>query len=297
MYEEALAIGREVGNTADLSVIITNLAYILRERGDLEGAKKRCEEALALDEAGGLKSQVATDRYDIAELLVLMDRLGEARREHVAALALREELGEKLMVAESRLALAVVSLEEGNAEAAEAPAREAASLFHREHAMDKEATAQGILASVLLARGHTIQAEQAISRALALTRKSQVQAVRLPVAISAARVAAARGRADDTERALQDLQRVLAEASRTGRIRLELEARLALGEVGVSAGREGAAETLETLERDAAAKRYDLIVRKATAARRHTRNIVPGPRVGTSTRPSAGATAPAGSAG
>jgi serine/threonine protein kinase/tetratricopeptide (TPR) repeat protein len=267
LYDEALTINRELGSRGDVSLILTNLAYIRRERGDLEGSKKGCEEALAMDEEGGLKSQIAADRFDIAELLLLMGRTEEARREHGAALALREELGEKLSIAQSRLALAIVSLEEGDAENAESPAREAAALFHQQKAADHEAAAQGVLARVLLAEDKLPQARQAIARAAAITRTSQVQAVRLPVAIAGARVTAASGQAGDAAKALKSLERTLQEARRTGRVPFEFEARLALGEVGLRAARPGAAEALAALEKEASTKGYGLIARKAAAAR------------------------------
>jgi serine/threonine protein kinase/tetratricopeptide (TPR) repeat protein len=267
LYEEVLSIAREYGGRGDTSIILTNLAYLRRERGDLEGSKKGCEESLAMAEEGGLKSQIALDHYGIAEVLLLMGRTEEARHEHGAALALREELGEKLEVATSRLALATVSLEEGNPAAAEAPAREAAVLFHRQKAPDSEAAAEGVLARSLLAEGKVPQARQAAARASAIALKTQVQTVRLMGAIVEARVTAASGQAQDAAKALRSLEHTLQEASRTGRVALELEARLALGEVGLKAAQPGAAEALAALEKEATTKGYGLIARKAAAAR------------------------------
>jgi hypothetical protein len=69
--------------------------------------------------------------------------------------------------------------------------------------------------------------------------------------------------------ARESLKATLAEAKKYGFIRNELEARLALGEIEMTSGQAVAGlARLEAVEKDAAAKGFGLIARKAAAAKR-----------------------------
>jgi hypothetical protein len=75
------------------------------------------------------------------------------------------------------------------------------------------------------------------------------------------------GGAAATARALRSIEAARSEARRAGRVGLEFEARLALGEIEMCSGRSAARrQRLEDLERDATAKGFVLIARKAATA-------------------------------
>jgi tetratricopeptide (TPR) repeat protein/TolB-like protein len=266
MYEQALGIAREHGEKREIGATLSNLASILRERGDLEEARQRYQEAVAANEDAGLKSGAATSRYLLSELLLFMGRFDEARKEGELALAVRETLGEKLLVAESRVALANLALEEGRPAQAEALAREALQQFQGEKSRDDEALAEAVIARALHAQGKVAESRESLTRAVQLAGKSQAQSVRLSVAILDARLRAAAG-GGAADRASKALEGVLAEAKRAGLTALQLEVRLALAEVGLSAGRPDAAATLAALEKEAASRGFGLVARKAAVAR------------------------------
>jgi hypothetical protein len=86
------------------------------------------------------------------------------------------------------------------------------------------------------------------------------------VSIEDAQFRAALGRGAEAARLLSDS---LAEAKKASLVPLELEVRLALGEIEIKAGKSalGRAE-LKTLEQEAKAKGFLLVGRKAAAARK-----------------------------
>jgi hypothetical protein len=68
--------------------------------------------------------------------------------------------------------------------------------------------------------------------------------------------------------ARESLRRTIAEATKAGFVLYELEAQFALANVGINSGQVAAARAdLEKLERDAKARGFDLIARKAAAAK------------------------------
>lgn len=126
--------------------------------------------------------------------------------------------------------------------------------------------ALAVLARSLLAQAKPADARAVMDRAAPLASKSEDRTVRLTVGITAARVRAALG---ETERAMKELQTILAEAERTGFVNLQFEARLALGEIELRSGKSNAGiARLQLLEKEAAAKGFNLLARKASRALR-----------------------------
>src|SRR5207248_10531000 len=126
-------------------------------------------------------------------------------------------------VGESQLALAQISLHEGNAASAETAAKAAAGQFAATNRPDDEASAMAVLARSFLDRDKYVESTQAIQRAEELSGKSSDRTVRLSVAITAASIRAARG---DAAKSLKDLENVIKEARDARLLQLELEARL-----------------------------------------------------------------------
>jgi tetratricopeptide (TPR) repeat protein len=276
MWEETLRV--EEPNRRDRAVALSNLGTVLQERGDLEGARKRFEEALAANEQAGVRTNAAVNHQYLGVLFSIMGRLDDARREQTAGLELRQALGEKLYVSESRLGLATLALEEGRAQEAEQAAREIAASFRELKATDHLVLADAVLARALADQGRLLDAREAIVGAANRARKSQVERVRLWVAICEARYRAAPGPAERPW-AVKSLQRTLEQTRKEGRLGLELEARLALAEIGLQSGRGTAAGELEALEKEASARGYALLARKAAAARRRqVADLQPAPK-------------------
>jgi hypothetical protein len=190
----------------------------------------------------------------------------DARKAHEEALAIREELGERGTAAESRVALAQVSLEEGVPVQAEVLARQAAGEQRAQKAAENEAYACAVLARSLVSLGKTDLASKEIDRALGLLLQSENRTVTLPVTVIAARVWAAKGRGTDASRALKE---VLAQAGKLGLVGIQLETRLALADLELRGGGSQAGRArLTALEKDATAKGFQLVAKAAAAALR-----------------------------
>jgi hypothetical protein len=90
--------------------------------------------------------------------------------------------------------------------------------------------------------------------------------LRLEFNVASARVKAASKKVDDRAGAARDLNSLLAEATRKGFLIIQLRARLALGELEVqSSDLQTGRARLAAVEKDAAAKGFLLIARKAKA--------------------------------
>jgi hypothetical protein len=191
--------------------------------------------------------------------------LSAARNKAEESLAIYRELGSRTGISDDLARLAWVALEEDRLVEAEASARQAAQEYSAEKASDDEASALSILALSLLGQRRFVDAQNTVDRATMLSEKSDSREVRLSVAIVAARVRAAMGKPAE---AMKSLANVLAEATKLGLVGLQFESRLALGETEMKSGKTAAGRArLETLQKEAEARGFGLIARKAAAAR------------------------------
>ena len=195
--------------------------------------------------------------YFLGEIALVQGDLGLARQRHQEALDMRTALGEKGTAAESRAALAVLALEEGQAANAEALSREAIAVFEGQMASDNEANARAVLALALAAQGRQPAAVREAARARALVKESQNAMARLPVAIAAARVDAAAAPRD----ALRALDAARREAEKLGIPRPVFEARRAQAEIERRTSAASSAATLASLRKDAAARGFTLFAK------------------------------------
>ena len=160
--------------------------------------------------------------------------------------------------------LAELALDENDPGRAASLAQKAVEESHREKASDLEAGALAVLAEADLGLKKLDAAREVIGRARAITSKSEEQHAIVSVGIAAGRVMAASGHRDEAITSLED---VLSSVTKLGLVELEFEARLALGEIEIAAGKVAAGRArLTELEKDAAAKGYLLFVSKAREA-------------------------------
>jgi eukaryotic-like serine/threonine-protein kinase len=262
--QEALEGFREVGSKTSVANALENLASTAISRGDLRAARKMLEEALVIVRAQEIKSEIAWALTGFGDIDITEGKLADAGREYKEALSFRTEIGEKGSIAESQLSLANLALEEGRPTDAEGRLRDAQQEFLKEKQVDDELLANTFLARAFLAQRKYVEAEKEIRDGNVLASHSQNSANRLQFRIAATELETARGL---TEPARQALMSILAEATRTGFLEYQFEARLALGEVEIRSGRVAAGKTrLTTLQKDAQAKGFLLIARKAAYA-------------------------------
>jgi tetratricopeptide (TPR) repeat protein/TolB-like protein len=262
--DEALALFDQIGDRHSAANVHATLGRLLAAQGDLEAARAQLEEAWPILEEGGSRTYAAMGLFGLGQVLAAQDDLTGARGRHEQALAIRSDLGNKIGIAESNVALASLSIEEGQPAKAMAPASAAAAAFADEDAKEKKAAAAAVLALALLGKGKTAEASEAAAEASALATSGQNAHLRLAAAVAGARVGAANEKAKE---ALQCLNTALADATRLGLVGAQLEARLALGEIEVGAGEaRSGRHRLVVLEQEARARGFALVARKAAAA-------------------------------
>jgi len=263
-YEEALSTFRESGQKGQTAYPLAGLAGVLSAAGDLASAKEQYEEALAISRESNDKHQSASALFGMASVIERQGDLATARQRQEEALAIRKEIGEKATQAESLLALADLTMEEGHPKDAETLARQPLDEFQTEKLREDEISARVVLARSLVAQDKSAEAGKQIELAAALAARSPVVEVRLSYAIAAARIKAATGKVAESERILETS---LAEASKQGYLGSQFEIRLALGEIEIKSGDNAAGRRrLNDLEKDARARGFLLVARKAAAA-------------------------------
>ena len=303
-YDQALRIHREFGSKEGESIALGNIGTSFKHIGNLNAARANFGQALALDRATGFQDHEAYDLAELGNTLYLagdLDKskkmleqsldicrrvdakqicgsalaylgdvlksegnLAEARSKHEEALVIRDKVGLNLDAAQSRLLIAELSIEEGHQNDVETPVREAREIIRKQKIMDGEVWADALLAEALLAQNKTKDALSELDTLAPIARKSQDRDLSFYSGIVASRVDGAMGK---TVQAENRLKTILAEATRYGFVNRQFQARLALGEIELKAGKSLAGRALlQVLERDSRAQGSLLIARRAAAA-------------------------------
>jgi tetratricopeptide (TPR) repeat protein len=264
--ETALRSLREIGHSKGTGFALAQLGALLTDLGDLDGALAAYRELDEIARTTGFANLRADACAGFALIQRLQGNLAAARKNQTESLALREKSNDRYDEAESRLAMAQLALEEGDFAGAERDARTAVDQRHALHLRDLEAQAWATVGRALQGQGKTAEAAQAVREALRLTERSENRWIRIAVLTAAGRIAARDttdpGRAAE---ARSTLSAARSQARKLGLWSHRLEATLALGELELRQGNPSGRIMLEALRREAAAKKYDLVARRAAA--------------------------------
>jgi hypothetical protein len=236
------------------------------------GAKRGFEQSLAIYNKRADQWGTPYALLGLGSLLLQDADFSGARKMDEQALAMRTATGDKIPLAETRLALADLSLEEARPPAEQETAvRQALEVFQTQKMRDDETGAWCVLARALLAQGKAAAAKEAMQHPRSLAAKSQNPEIRWRTAITAARLEnsgnnVAHSAAGSAAR--KELAAIIAKSRELGYQGIELDARLALAEIEMKAGQPTAGRAhLTAIAADAKAKGYILVARKAAAAR------------------------------
>ena len=269
-YDNALALDLAVGDAGAAADVGYGKAFIQELRGDLPGAKAGFEESLK-------QWQKDQDQYDsgyalfsLGEVLLAESDFASARKALEQSLAMRKEGEDKVLLGETQLELAGLSLEEGRAPSeVETDARQAVEDFKKEKAWDDEALAWALVARALFAEQKFEEAKHAAAEALPFSEKSPHVEIRMGNAIVAVRMQAL-DRSVPSNSAVRSLASkrlasIVSEARRRGYFGIELEARLLMCEIEARNDQGLAQLHANVLKRDARSRGFELIARKAQA--------------------------------
>jgi serine/threonine protein kinase/predicted negative regulator of RcsB-dependent stress response len=269
-YQQSLAMTRVLGDSpAALQVQARDLLGLARSRytqGDLSGAKRWLDEAEPSLQKSSDKTLPGLALACSGEIYSAQGNLVAARKAFDQALRILKAAGVRRYAAETEVAAARLSIEEGHVDEAESSLRSAITRLHEDNDAAGEIVARSVLTGALVSKGTMMQSAEAqkqVNAAAALLAKLQNPLPRLELTIAAARAAAALG-AEAKARAT--LEGAIAEAERFGFVGLHYEARLALGEIEMKSGKTGAGRfRLHAVEKDATTQGFQLIARKAHA--------------------------------
>ncbi len=263
-YTEAIATFSDIGDRRGVASALGNVAEVLLARGELKNAEGMLEESLTTWRELGDSSYVAYILGKLGDLAVMRGDLLVARGHYDEALKTQESLKEGLASAETRLALARLSLWAAKPSEAEAFARDAEEVLRAEKAADGQILARSLVAEAQLAQGKVREAKETAEQLTTSAPQSRDANARVAFAILSARLLAEGG---DVPGALGALERARTAAAKDKLADHELRVRLAAGEIEMKGGRERAGRArLGTLAKDAEAKGFGLIARKAREA-------------------------------
>ncbi len=315
MLEEAVAIGRETGDRYSEANYLDTLIEVLLREGDLKAANELAQREHTIYRELGNREGSAWSYFYLGRIALAAGDVPKARNLHDQALVLSDEIADPYLtgfvinalardllaegdvpgarrmsadssailrqqgleatLATSQMTAAQILLENGRASEAEALSREAAAVFRANAWSDDETAATVLLARTLLAQDEPAEAEATLAGIRERAGASQNPTVRMSAAMAEAELHATAGRADD---AMGILESVAEETHRLGLTQLELEARLAWGEIEVTSGRRSAARVdsgrrrLEGLAEKARELGCGLIARKAADTLAGSRN-------------------------
>ena len=266
-FERALEAAQESGSLDVVAASSMNLGVVLFERGNLEEANRRYQEAITIQRRLGAQSAVATTLDSLGDLLQARGNLADAEQRYREALSIQQKLGEKGSQAASKASLANLLLEKNLPEQAALLASAAADEFHAEKDKDDEVIARIVLARALASQKKMTEAERQADAAGALASIEDLSKNgQYDVLIALARMRTAVGEQAHLRNVLDLLQTVARQTRKKGMPGLELDARLAIGEIESVRGDRGQATAeFSAVRKKASASGYLLIAQKAGA--------------------------------
>lgn len=265
MLEDSIPNYQAAGDKSGVALVLSDIAELSRMQGNLDSAETTYQQAKAAANEVDDKNALAYVQSGLGD--VLMDRgdLAAARKSYEESLAIAVQMGEKQVEAQVQVALAVLSIEEGHSADAENALRKWKEQFHQEKQTDDELTAYIGLIQTLLAQNKVAEAKLEREHAEPLAARSQNFLARLQFDLASTRASLASG---DAKTARPKLDATLKQAREHGYVGMEFDCRLAIAEWERKSGKAAEAQAqLTALERDADAKGFGLIARKASADR------------------------------
>jgi serine/threonine protein kinase/tetratricopeptide (TPR) repeat protein/TolB-like protein len=261
-YEESLATREKLGDRRGTVMGRVELGMVQLAQAEIGMARQTEESAVALAREIPLKPGEAQALYQLGEIALASGDLDGARRFHEQALAIRREMKETRTILESRLALAMVALEDGRTADAIAVGHEFEAAFDKESNQETRIEVAVVLAGAYLAMKDADAARRALSAVRALAEKTELIEPREQFVLADAQVDMAQQR---NERARERLTAERAVLARAGMVLARLEYDATLLKLDRLEGRPTASADVETLRQNARSHGAGLILRRLQA--------------------------------
>ena len=260
IYDQALAIFRDMSNQQGIASVLEERVGVLLVMGELSKADADCRQALDMFRKIGEKYMIARTLIYLGSIAASQDRLEDSRRAYSDALASTRQVGDQGTAVNAELGLASVAEEQGHPAEARQLLNSALDYLHQHQDPNQEMSAESKLATVALREGNLAEAEAAMESARKSFKASHWAEEGYIFKIADARLQAATGKLPGARRLLET---VAADAAKHNHVYYELEARLAQCEVEARTEPAAARVHAKILEKEATAKGFTLIARKA----------------------------------
>lgn len=270
-YEKSRVTAEESGDKAAAAKAVYNIGTVLFQLGDLQSAQADIQKAISAGKEVGDKSDVANWLFTLGDIFLARDDLASAGKSYTEARGFLAQ-DEKSGLAVNSLEMAFLNLERGQAPAAEKLARQAADEFQAEKDVGDEAASRDMLGRALIAQRKFDEAQKEIDRANKLAPKDCGN--RLPLAITSARLLAY---TKQPAAAKKGIESVLSETKARKLDGIELDARLAQGEIELLDGDSALARAhLKAVQTLATQRHFLLAARKARALVQSGQHLIAG---------------------
>ena len=272
-YREALAMARQTGEDQLIWGSLNNIASLLADyKGDLPQAEATYRQLLEIDHNSGKQWRMDFTFSNLGAVLAQEGRLSEARRVLTEVQQHSLQATGRLDFGSSTITLAQIDVAEGRPQDAEARLRPMAKVLEEDqHGF--ASTYYDQIAAVQLAENKAAEAQRSAAHARELLGGMSTGFDSYHLAIIEAKISAALHPEDANAlaRSLSRLRQISSECKKIGYVGLELEARLAMGEIEMRTNVTTMAQNdLIQLEHDASARGFGLIARQAATARQVT---------------------------
>ena len=262
-YRDALVLAREVGNKSSEGNDLQIIGSVLMDQGELNAANEMFQQAATIQLQIDDKGYYADTLTSMGEVHRQRDDLDGAKKLFDQAVSIRQQLGDAGSVAQAELPLVELACDSNLGGTGEKFARDAAQEFQKENESDEQILALAWLSRALVQEGKVSDAQAAIVQATTLSAKSSDAATHLVFEIADAYTQSA---AADFSGAEHSAKSAFTQASKLGFVQTRLEASLALGKIEMKGANSAAGRaTLQQLAKDARARGFTLIARKASA--------------------------------
>jgi serine/threonine protein kinase/tetratricopeptide (TPR) repeat protein len=262
MLAAALKTARDIGDRNLEAMFLNNQCEVGLSYGAITQARADCEKSLEIWRSINDRAGVAKTMSNLGAVQLQSGDVDAAAATLQEAVSSLDTAGAKNDAAWARVALSGALLNQGKVEDAQKTAMAAAAELESEKDVSSEGEARIAVANTMLAAGDANGAREQVAKALALAKQSDDRGLKFDASIAEARVNARTGKVADAIKALEVTQKGSRAAAL---IQVEFESRLALGEAYLAGGQKNkGVAALQALARDAKARGYDLIARKAT---------------------------------
>ncbi len=228
-----IAFGEEIGNVEWQAWGYDHLGRIAFARGELDAVRERYEKMEALSQDVGRGRLMAALRRGQGEVLLAQGELDAAEQSIQASIRILAGMGDRESEVDAQVTRIHLLFALGRRRECAEEARRLTDELRAEGRRDAMLAAATTLIDALLSEGELDAAREVLATIEEAIDRSENPAVRLAARVRRARFLAAD---EDYARALREIESTVSEVRAAGLRGVELEARLALGEIEVLGG-------------------------------------------------------------